>query len=188
MKKITLLLILSFSHFLIFSLTSCGGNKKDKDAWVAPEHEVVTRSMPTLSLTDSLKTGGHKYVYTILREASDSLPKVKDDMEDLYMDNTIRLTIKRDGTKYFNKEFTKETFIKSIDKSFYQGAILDGIRFMNYEAGQGLVFSFAVSYPDSDMSVPFLMTISDNGSFTFVKNENLDHEEGDSVYFDEDGV
>ena len=32
------------------------------------------------------------------------------------------------------------------------------------------------------------MTISDNGSFTFVKNENLDHEEGDSVYFDEDGV
>lgn len=179
------------SYILLFTLLilcSCGGNKKDKDAWTMPEHEVVTRSMPTLSLTDSLEAGGHKYVYTILRQPSDSLPMVEDDMEDLYLDNTIRLTLKRDGARYFDKTFTKATFVKSIDKTFYQGAILDGIRFMRHEAGQGLVFSFAVSYPDSDMSAPFLMTISDQGTFTFVKNDNLDHEDTDSAFFSDDGV
>ena len=111
--------------------------------------------------------------------------KLKDD---LYKDNTIRLTLRRNGSVYFDKTFTKATFAQSIDKDFYNNAILDGIRFLRVEPGQGLIFSFAVSYPDSDMSVPFLMTISDAGAFSFIKDENLDHEEGDSVFYDEDGV
>jgi len=123
-----------------------------------------------------------------LRTPCDSLSKVKDDMEDFYLDNTIQLTLCRDGNVYFDKKFTKATFAASIDKDFYANAILDGIRFLKVEPGQGLVFSFAVSYPDSDMSVPFLMTISDQGTYTFVKNENLDHEDTDSAFFADDGV
>ena len=187
-KKIHTLLIISISQFLIFSLSSCGNKDKEKDTWTAPEHEVVTRQMPDLELTDSAKNGGNTYVYSILRTPSDSLPRVKDDMDDLYKDNTIRLTLRRNGSVYFDKTFTKATFAQSIDKDFYNNAILDGIRFLRVEPGQGLIFSFAVSYPDSDMSVPFLMTISDAGAFSFIKDENLDHEEGDSVFYDEDGV
>ena len=175
------------SLLVILLLSACGKEQKT-DAWEAPEHEVVTRQLPDLALTDSVKNAGHTYVYSILRTPSDSLPQVTDDMDDKYKDNTIRLTLRRDGNEYFNKTFTKATFAQSIDKEFYNNAILDGIRFIRVEPGQGLVFSFAVSYPDSDMSVPFLMTIADNGSFTFVKDENLDHEEGDSVFYDEDGV
>lgn len=168
-------------------LTGCGNKNTKKDVWVAPEHEVVTRQMPDLELTDSLRQGNHQYVYEILRTPCDSLGKVKDDMGDFYLDNTIRLTLRRDGILFFDKTFTKATFAQSIDKDFYANAILDGVRFLRAEPGQGLIFSFAVSYPDSDMSVPFLMTITDAGSFTFVKDENLDREEGDSVFFD-DGV
>ena len=169
-------------------MTGCGNKNTKQDAWVAPVHEVVTRQMPDLELTDSVRLGNRQYVYDILRTPCDSLSKVKDDTGDLYLDNTIRLTLRRDGVVFFDKTFTKETFASSIDKEFYDNAILDGIRFLRAEPGQGLVFSFAVSYPDSDMSVPFLMTITDGGSYSFVKDENLDREEGDSVFFDEDGV
>ena len=188
-------LILSFSHFLIcsfsllliLSFSACTGKEKKAEGWVAPEHEVVTRQMPELQLTDSTKMGGHTFVYSILRTPCDSLDKVKDDMDDLYLDNTIRLTLRRDGAVFFDRTFTKATFAGSIDKAFYHNAILDGIRFLRAEEGQGLVFSFAVSYPDSDMSVPFIMTISEQGTFSFVKDENLDHDEDDPVYYD-DGV
>ena len=181
-------LTFAFFQILIFSLSGCGNKSVKQETWVAPEHEAITRQMPDLELTDSTTLGGHTYVYSILRTPCDSLEKVKDDMDDLYLDNTIRLTLHRDGAVYFDHTFTKATFAPSIDKGFYDNAILDGIRFLHAEAGQGLVFSFAVSYPDSDMSIPVLMTITDQGTFTFVKDENLDHEEGDSVFYDADGV
>ena len=180
--------ILQFTFYLLL-LAACGNKSDKQDVWVAPEHEAVTRQIPELEVTDSVRMGGHQYVYDILRTPCDSLPKVKDDMEDFYLDNTIRLTLRRDGAVYFDRTFTKSTFAASIGNDFYQNAILDGIRFLRAEPGQGLIFSFAVSYPDSDMSVPFIMTITDAGSFSFIKDENLDREEGDSIYLtDSDGV
>ena len=179
---------LYFLSIAVVILAACGSKSEKKDTWVAPEHEVVTRQMPELELTDSVKSSGHLYVYSILRTPCDSLDKVKDDMDDLYLDNTIRLTLRRDGAVYFDRTFTKATFAQSIDRGFYANAILDGIRFLSAETGQGLVFSFAVSYPDSDMSVPFIMTITDQGTYSFVKDENLDHEEDDAVFYDADGV
>ena len=74
-------------------LTGCGNKNTKQDAWVAPEHEVVTRQMPDLELTDSVRMGSRQYVYDILRTPCDSLSKVKDDTGDLYLDNTIRLTL-----------------------------------------------------------------------------------------------
>ncbi len=184
MKNIKTLMLLTLAALLS---AACNNKKTEKDSWVAPKHESVTRQMPDLQLTDSVRAAGCLYVYDICRVACDSLPMVKDDMDDYYRDNTIRVTLHRDGAVYFDKTFTKATFASSISKDFYENAILDGIRFLRVEVGQGLVFSFAVSYPESDMSVPFLMTITDTGSYSFVKDENLDREEGDSVYFD-DGV
>ena len=187
MKNMKRYFTLYFLSIAVVILAACGSKSEKKDTWVAPEHEVVTRQMPELQLTDSTKMGGHTFVYSILRTPCDSLDKVKDDMDDLYLDNTIRLTLRRDGAVFFDRTFTKATFAGSIDKAFYHNAILDGIRFLRAEEGQGLVFSFAVSYPDSDMSVPFIMTISEQGTFSFVKDENLDHDEDDPVYYD-DGV
>ena len=184
MKNIRFWILLGMGTLLI----ACGNNEKKQDAWVAPEHETVTREMPELSVTDSLQSGGHTYAYHILRTACDSLPKVKDDMDDLYRDNTIRLTLQRDGQVYFDKTFTKSTFAQSIEEEFYRNAILDGIRFIRAQAGQGLVFSFTVSYPESDMSHPFLLTVTDQGTFSFVKDDNLDMEDTDSSYYDSDGV
>lgn len=181
--------LLTISVLVMLMLASCNGNKSNNtDAWVAENHEPVLRQLPDYYLEDSATVGGHLYTYEITREPSDSLPRVQDDMGDLYADNIICLTLRRDGNMYFKKRFTKATFASSIEENFYKNAILDGIRFIRGEAGQGLTFSFAVSYPDSDMSMPFLLTVTDGGSFSFVKNDNLDMMEGDSTYYDNDGV
>ena len=169
MNKPTFIILVAAASTLM--LAGCGNKNAKQDTWVAPEHEVVTRQMPDLALTDSVRMGNRQYTFDILRTPCDSLSKVKDDMGDFCLDNTIRLTLRRDGIVFFDKTFTKATFASGIDKEFYDNAILDGIRFLRAEPGQGLVFSFAVSYPDSDMSVPFLMTITDSGAFTFVKDE-----------------
>ena len=172
----------------LLTIFGCGNKEKKSEIWVAPEHEAVTRQMPEYHLMDSTQSGGHTYCYEIERTPSDSLPMVIDDMEDLYRDNTIRLTLHRDGTKYFDKTFTKSVFASSIDETFYENAILDGIRFIRAEPGEGLTFSIAVSYPESDMSMPFLLTITDQGTFSFVKDDTLDVEESDSGNFNNDGV
>lgn len=168
--------------------SACGKDKKADDTWVAPQHETVVRQMADYHLTDSITLGDHCYRYDITRVASDSLAKVRDDMDDLFSDNTIQLTLWRDGRAYFDHTFTKGTFASAIDDTFYRSAILDGIRFLRAEPGRGLTFSFAVSYPESDMSMPFLLTITDQGTFSFVKDDTLDVEESDSAYYDADGV
>ena len=174
--------LLALSVLAAMLLVACEKKKTERDIWVMPEHEVITRRMPDLRLTDSTVCGSNTYTYEIERVPNDSLPKVTDDMDDLFCDNTIRLTLHRNGTLYFDRTFTKSIFASSIDDNFYQNAILDGIRFMKAETGQGLTFSFAVSYPESDMSVAFLLTITDQGTYSFVKDDNLDREESDSIF------
>ena len=185
MKKIVSLSIVAVAALLT---VSCGGKKERKDAWVAPEHEARMLRMPDYQLTDSVRVGAHVYAYDIVRLASDSLPMVKDDMDDFYADNTIALSIRKDGNTYFQRTFTKATFASSISETDYAASILDGIRFVKAEAGQGLTFSFAVSYPESDMSILFLLTVADDGTFSFVKNENLEGDESDTLYLHDEGV
>ena len=163
-------------------LAGCGTRQERTGYEAVAKHEPEVRHMPEYGLTDSTEAYGHKYVYEINRTASETLPMVKDDMEDWFADNEIRLQIWRDGREMFDEVFTKEVFRDGLDNNFYQQSILDGIRFVRVEKGQGMVFSMSISYPESDMSVPFLLTITDAGGFSFVKDDNLDMEgEDDGV-------
>ena len=54
-----------------------------------------------------------------------------------------------------------------------KNGILDGFRFNRVDNGK-LVFSLCVSYPDSDLSAPFLLTIGPDGSSTIVEDEFMD--------------
>ncbi len=169
-------------------LAACGNKNKDGEYDRPEQHEVQVIKMPDYRLTDSVSMGGHRYVYEITRKANDSLAMVRDEMDDLHADNVIRLTILRDGKPFFGRSFTKKTFEEELEDEFLKNSILDGIRFLDAEAGKGLTFSLSVSYPDSDMSVPFDLTVSPTGVFTYVKAELLDVEEGDTTYIRDEGV
>ncbi len=130
-------------------------------------------TMPNYHVSDADTVGSDIYTYDIVREANDSLPMVTNDWGTT-KDNEITLTLARNGRQYYSHTFTKRMFQSSIDASLYESSILDGIRFLRNEKGQGMVFSLAVSEPNSDMGVAFAVTVSDDGNVSFAKEDIMD--------------
>ncbi|MCF0197670.1 MAG: DUF4738 domain-containing protein [Bacteroidaceae bacterium] len=127
--------------------------------------------MDEYHLTD---TAG-SYVYELHRQPTDSVPAVHDEFGDVYVDNRYVLRISRAGNQFFCQEFTKRSFKSRLDKNFYENAIFDGFRFTKHEGGK-LYFSVCVSYPDSDLSQPFILCVSPDGSFTIEQDNSPDLE------------
>ncbi len=164
----------------LLALAGCGKTKEEKDE-TAPSAgigEERVYALPDYHCHDSARVGSSLYTYDIVRHASDSLPMVEDELG-ASADNTIRLTLTRNGREYCCLTLTKAMFRHSMDEAFYGRSILDGIRFASAEAGKGLTFSVSVSEPDSDMSIPFALTVADDGSVSFVKEEIMDVEPPD---------
>ena len=163
-------------------LCSCGPEKGQNDGQTstATEQQASEHRMKDYDLTDSVTLGSHLYVYTIHREADDSLKAVVDENGDKFVDNYYELTILRDGTNFFRRRFTKISFGSQLDESFRKNGILDGFRFMSAKEGK-LTFGVCVSFPESDMSEPFVLTIGPDGSFTLEPDTAPDIEEDTSV-------
>lgn len=157
---------------------SCGDNKDQKDGQntLTTEQQASVHRMKDYDLTDSVTMGNHLFVYTIHREADDSLKAVVDENGDKYVDNYYDLTILRDGTSFFRRRFTKLSFGNQLDESFRKNGILDGFRFMSAKEGI-LTFGVCVSFPESDMSEPFVLTVGPDGSFTLEPDTTPDIEE-----------
>ncbi len=156
-------------------LFSCKKGKEEATPVVYPDVvlEDGVYTMPSYHVSDADTVGSDIYAYDIVREANDSLPMVTNDWGTT-KDNEITLTLMRNGHKYYSHTFTKRMFQSSIDTSFYAHSILDGIRFLRNEKGQGMVFSLAVSEPNSDMGVAFAVTVSDDGNVSFAKEDIMD--------------
>lgn len=168
----------------VLLLLSCGGNndKRDDAGDASQGVEAGVHQLPRYTRKDSLKVGAHVFTYEILREASDSLPPAHDDQLGDTRDNIIRLRIGRDGQQLFQRTFTKAFFRSSMGDAFYKRSILDGISFRGADAARGLTFVFSVSEPDSDVSMPFAVTVSPDGAVS-VQQETLDYvdEENESL-------
>lgn len=177
--RIRKLLFVSLSFAFLFS---CDG-KQDKtgdEASVAVEQQAGIHRMNEYNLTDSVPVGSHVYVYTIHREADDSLKMVIDENGDKFVDNYYELSVTKDGQEFFSKRFTKAAFAAQLDDSFRQNGILDGFRFISDKEGK-LLFGVCVSFPESDMSSPFVLTIGPDGSFIIEPDTTPDIEETDSA-------
>ena len=157
---------------------SCGDNKEQKNGQnaITTEQQASVHRMKDYDLTDSVTMGSHLFIYTIHREADDSLKAVVDENGDKYMDNYYDLTVLRDGANFFRRRFTKLSFGSQLDESFRKNGILDGFRFMSAKEGI-LTFGVCVSFPESDMSEPFVLTIGSDGSFTLEPDTTPDIEE-----------
>ncbi len=156
-------------------VTGCKKEQEERATVFYPDAEVVdgVYTMPYYHVCDTDTVGDNIYVYEITREANDSLPMVVDDWG-TSKDNTISLTLSRNGHRYYSRTFTKQLFQSSLDTSFYAHSILDGIRFLRTVKGQGMVFSLAISQPNSDMTMAFSVTVADDGNVSFAKEEVMD--------------
>lgn len=165
--------------FSVFCSCENMGGQKDGQNVSTKEKQASVHRMKDYDLTDSLTMGSHVLVYTIHREADDSLKAVVDENGDKFVDNYYDLTIKRDGANFFHHRFTKLSFGSQLDESFRKNGILDGFRFMSAKEGK-LTFGVCVSFPESDMSEPFVLTIGPDGSFTLEPDTAPDIEEEDT--------
>ena len=176
--KIRKLLYLCLFVPAICSCVDKAGRKDAQDASTT-EQQTAEHRMKDYNLTDSVTLGSHLYVYTIHREADDSLKAVVDENGDKYVDNYYDLTVLRDGANFFRRRFTKLSFGSQLDETFRKNGILDGFRFMSAKEGK-LTFGVCVSFPESDMSEPFVLTIGPDGSFTLEPDTAPDIEEEDT--------
>lgn len=165
-----------------FLLSACRSDKKSniivesQEQYVPQEHR-----MPDYNYSDTVRMGSHRYVYTIHREPDESLPKVKDEMGDTYLDNFYQLTIERDNATFFERRFVKADLRPYLARDFQRNGIIDGFRFISAAEGR-LQFGLCISYPESDMSAPFILTIGQDASFSIEADDVMDVEEtGDTA-------
>jgi len=177
MKKPLYFSLFTFSVSL-FVFTSCTQQKKQDTQGVIPTEQSIdeVHSLNEYAYTDSLMQGSHKVVYSITSQPVEELPVVVDEDGTKYKDNRYNLEITKDGRTLFNRSFTKADFRSMLSKEFQNHGIMDGMRFSHAEEGK-LYFNTCVSYPDSDMSCPFILTIGPDGSYTITPNTTLDEDD-----------
>lgn len=161
---------------LALSLFSCTPQKTETQETTQTEQATEeVHSLNDYAYTDSLMQGKHKVLYTITSQPDDELPVVVDEDGVKYKDNRYKLHIVKDGQTLFDRSFTKADFKSMISSEFQKYGIMDGLRF-NYAAEGKLYFNACVSYPDSDMSCPFILTIGPDGSYTITPDTSVDED------------
>ena len=174
MKKSSLIIL--FSYSLIF-FTSCGPQKVEQEGSDQTDQDNDgVWELPNYTYTDSLMQGSHKVVFTITSQPDEELPEVVDEDGVKYRDNRFNLLIVKDGRTLFEHSFTKADFKSQLPEEFQKFGIMDGLRFNHAEEGK-LYFNTCVSFPDSDMSCPFLLTIGPDGSYTITPDTTFGEED-----------
>ncbi|MBP5339165.1 MAG: DUF4738 domain-containing protein [Prevotella sp.] len=168
-------------------LAGCKEKKQTEDIIATkyiPKKPLPPIAMQAEKQSQKVEWLGKKYVVDIVRTPVDSLPKVSDDTGQKYIDNSIRLAVKRDdGSVFFEKTFVKGSFQSYVDESFRRNGQLASIRFDEAE-GTELRFSVVIGLPDAidDVFVPLLLTVNNQGGISIRQDDDmgmLDYDEED---------
>ena len=87
-------------------------------------------SSSDLFRNDTMVVVGHDYIVTIDRKTDESLPRVKDENDVVFFDNSVAVSIKENGGTVFERTFTKadfESYLSETDRAVcvFQGMALD---------------------------------------------------------------
>ena len=177
MKQIYILAIL-----LMTLLTGCGNNKKDskEDTQRMFQLEDVNEDtglqrMQVSSINQVITCRGKKFQLSVERMPDEKLPHVKSDMG-LFMDNSIKVKITRDnGTALFEKRFTKNDFATYLPEKYLKRSILEGLVFddVRTDAKKEITLAASVSYPMTDLYIPFILVVSQDGKLLISKDEDM---------------
>ena len=176
-QKMTKSLFISLTAGVLLLLTACGEKKKSKDI-ITQRVERVTPHGPERmqEYNDSRDVAwiGKQYQVNVHRQPSDSLPMVKDETGQKFVDNVISVTVLRaDGSQFFDRTFTKSDFLSYLDDDFIKTGILEGLVFDKAE-GDFLEFAASVCHPNSDEYIPLIVRLSRMGDISIQRDTQMD--------------
>ena len=172
-----------YLYMAVFAVLVCGmaacGNKKKTDDIIAPKVVKVKPSAPIkmqeyTDQRDVTWVEGRTYHVAVNRQPCDSLPMVKDDTEQQFVDNIFTVTVSRsDGSVFFSRKFTKKQFSQYINDDYRQTGILEGIVFDRAE-GDWLIFAASVGHPQTDEYIPLIIKLSRMGVLNISQDTQMD--------------
>ena len=162
---------------LVIAMGSCG-NKKKSDQIItqrivkkAPQQPV---KMQEYNDEREVPWIGKSYHVAVSRMPSDSLPMVKDETGQKFVDNVFQLTVSReDGSVFFSRQFTKAFFTEYITDVYRKSGILEGIVFDKAD-GDWLEFAASVGLPQTDEYIPLVIRLSRMGELTVRQDTQMD--------------
>lgn len=169
-----------FAAVALLVMASCGGKKEERTIVVHKKEAVkpkTTKKVGDFSQTRNVDWKGSAYGVTISRTADASLPLATDANGNKYYDNKISIRVlRKDGSEFYNRTFTKSDFKRYVDPSFYKNSVLYSIVLVE-ATGNTLNFAVSVGAPNqmvSDEYVPFTLKVSAMGGLTIQKDQKLD--------------
>ncbi len=162
---------------MMLSLVACGEKKKSKDIITQRVEKVVPRGPERMQEYDDSRDVawiGKQYKVTVHRQPADSLPMVKDETGQKFVDNIISVSVVRsDGSRFFSRSFKKSDFLRYLDDDYSKTGILEGLVFDKAE-GDFLEFAASVSHPNSDEYIPLVVRLSRMGQITIQRDTQMD--------------
>ena len=162
---------------MLLSLAACGEKKKSTDI-ITQRVEKVTPQTPERmqEYNDSRDVAwiGKQYKVTVHRQPADSLPMVKDETGQKFVDNVISVSVHRaDGSQFFGRTFKKTDFLQYLDDDYSKTGILEGLVFDKAD-GDWLEFAASVCHPNSDEYIPLVVRLSRMGQITIQRDTQMD--------------
>lgn len=170
-------------HIFLMALVACVllsacGEKKKSDNIIAPRvvEAVPQEPVKMQEYTDerSVDWLGKNYHVAIHRHASDSLPMVKDETGQEFVDNVFSLVVSRaDGSIFFNRKFTKKDVVNYIDENYRKSGVFEGLVFDRAE-GDDLILAASVGLPQTDEYIPLVIRLSRMGQISIQRDTQMD--------------
>ncbi len=169
----------------VIFLSACSSqNKSEKnDAQALMQDSAKAAGPQRMQVSDVKATfnyQGKEYQSSVLRQPDESLPMVKNEQGEKFVDNRITLRLTCGGKQIVDKVFTKESFASLVDAKFMQYAILEGLVY-DQTTPQGIIYAASVCYPQSDLYLPIRLTITSDGKISMAKEELMDDYQPDSI-------
>ena len=169
---------------VVLSLISCTSrNRNGEDVQILMRDSTVVTAPQRMQVSDTKTTityRGKEYRSSVVRRPDESLPVVKNEQGERFVDNSITLRITCGGRQVVDKVFTKESFASLVDAKFMKYAILEGLVY-DKTTPQGIVYAASVCYPQTDLYMPLSITITADGKMSIQKVDILEEDYDDEA-------
>ena len=177
MKQITIMAAL-----VMACMTGCTSDKKAAQEEVKQMFQLESvdensglQRMQVSRIRQEIACKGKKFQLAVERTPDDKLPRVKSDMG-LFVDNSIQVKITREnGATLFEKAFTKNDFAAYLPEKYLKRSVLEGLVFDDVRTAEKkeIILAASVSYPMTDLYVPFSLLISQDGKLSISMDEDM---------------